>query len=128
MNALLKQISDVATEDLASLIESGENDILAAIHKMESEAQLQESKPKFALGFKITVDLDKNTFDCDLSWSLKQTLGCSHQIEDPNQTKLPLERDDESTVTISLPGSGIKPVTVTAKQFSQAAKAIGKNK
>lgn len=90
MNALLKQISDYACDDLSSLIESGEADILTAIHKMEAEAQLQETKPKFALGFKITVDLDKNTFDCDLSWSLKQTLGVSHQIEDPKQIKMPI--------------------------------------
>lgn len=90
MNALLKQISDHASADLASLIESGEKDILTAIHKMEAEAQLQETKPKFSLGFKITVDLDKSTFDCDLSWTLKQTLGVSHQIDDPKQDKLPL--------------------------------------
>lgn len=98
MNALLKQISDRACEDLASLIESGEMDILSAIHKAEAEAQLQESRPKFVLGFKITLDLDKNTFDCDLSWSLKQTLGASHQIDDPAQEKLPL---NEVTETLS---------------------------
>jgi hypothetical protein len=97
MNALLQQIAEHASDDLAGLIASGEADILAAIHKMEEEAQLQEAKPKFTLGFKITVDLDKNTFDCDLSWSLKQTLGVSHQIEDPKQVKLPL---DDTKVTI----------------------------
>jgi hypothetical protein len=45
MNPLLKSIADNASDDLKSLIESGEPDILAAIHKMESEAQLQEAKP-----------------------------------------------------------------------------------
>lgn len=89
MNALLQQISDAAAADLQDLIQSGEKDIIAAIHKATAEAQLQESTPKFALGFKISVDLDKSTFDCDLSWTLKQSLGVSHSIDDPAQVKLP---------------------------------------
>ena len=72
------------------LLNSGNDDILAAIHKMQAEAQLQETAPKFNLGFKIVVDFDKGTYDCDLSWTLKQSLSVSHQIEDPAQTKLPL--------------------------------------
>ena len=91
MNTLLNNIANKASEDLRDLIESGEKDILKAIHKMEEEAQLQETNPKFALGFKITVDLNKSTFDCDLSWSIKQTLSVSHQMDDPNQGNLPIE-------------------------------------
>lgn len=90
MNALLKQISEAACEDLAKLIEEGSDDILAAIHKAEAEAQLQETAPKFSLGFKIIVDLDKSTFDCQLGWSFKQTLSISHQIEDVAQVKMVL--------------------------------------
>jgi hypothetical protein len=90
MNTLLKQISDSACIDLAKLIEEGNDDILNAIHKAEEEAQLQETAPKFSLGFKITVDLDKNTFDCQLGWSFKQSLTVSHQIEDSKQPKLKL--------------------------------------
>ena len=88
MNPLLKQISDSACIDLAKLIEEGNDDILNAIHKAEEEAQLQETAPKFSLGFKITVDLDKNAFDCQLGWSFKQSLTVSHQIEDSKQPKL----------------------------------------
>lgn len=91
MNALLKQISEAACSDLAKLIEEGNEDILSAIHKAEEEAQLQETAPKFSLGYKITVDLDKSTFDCQLGWSFKQTLSVSHQIEDENQPKLPID-------------------------------------
>lgn len=98
MNALLKQISEAACADLEKLMEEGSDDILSAIHKAEEEAQLQESAPKFSLGFKITVDLDKSTFDCQLGWSFKQTLSVSHNIEDPAQEKLPLdERRGERT-------------------------------
>lgn len=90
MNALLKQISEAACSDLAKLIEEGNEDILSAIHKAEEEAQLQETAPKFSLGYKITVDLDKSTFDCQLGWSFKQTLSVSHQIEDEKQVKMVL--------------------------------------
>lgn len=88
MNALLRSISENASEDLRELIKEGADDILKAIHKVEQEAQLNETKPKFSLGFKITVDFDKASYDCDLSWSLKQTLSTSHKIEDPNQGNL----------------------------------------
>lgn len=130
MNALLQQISEAASTDLQDLIESGEKDILAAIHKMEAEAQLQETAPKFNLGFKITVDLDKSTFDCDLSWTLKQSLGVSHQIDDPKQDKLPLagvkgfaQTVAKSGVTMTLKTGG-KEVTITPEQAEKAVERI----
>jgi uncharacterized membrane protein YqiK len=90
MNALLQQIADHAADDLKKMIEEGNEDILKAIHKTEELCLLNETAPKFSLGFKIVVDLDKNTFDCGLSWTLKQGLNISHQIEDPSQVKLAL--------------------------------------
>jgi hypothetical protein len=78
---------------LKALIAEANDDILAAIHKMQSEAQLQETAAKFNLGFKISVDFQKSIFDCDLSWSLKQSLSVSHQIEDPKQGRLPIKQD-----------------------------------
>lgn len=90
MNPLLEAIANQAAEDLKDLIKSGNDDILTAIHKMQSEAQLQEATPKLNLSFKIAVNFEESTYDCDLSWTLKQTLSVSHQIEDKNQEKLPL--------------------------------------
>ena len=95
MNALLQQITDHASDDLKKLMEEGSDDILKAIHKTEEECQLQETAPKFSIGFKITVDLDKNTFECNLGWAFKQSLGVSHQIEDPNQVPLPIDDNHE---------------------------------
>lgn len=94
MNAQLESIATRAAVDLQNLILEGESDILAAIHKVIKEAQLQESKPKFILGFKISVDYDKSTFDCDLSWTLKQSLGVSHTIEDKDQQNLKFDAKD----------------------------------
>ena len=94
MNPLLKSIADNASADLAKLIEEGEGDILKAIHNSESEAQLQETTPKFKLSYSISIDLDHSKFTCDLSWSFKQTLSTNHAIEDPNQAPLPIEPEE----------------------------------
>lgn len=93
MNTLLQDIAVKSSADLCDLIREGEKDILTAIHKLQHEAQLNDSNPKFTLGFKISVDFEKATYDCDLSWSLKQTLSTSHKIEDPNQGKLEIENN-----------------------------------
>lgn len=124
-NILLAQIAENASADLSDLILEGNDDILTAIHKSESEAQANESKPKFSLGFKISVNLEDSTFDCDLSWNLKQSLSVSHSIDDPAQGKLEGINEDKSTVTISTEGE--EPVTMTTKQFSKAAKRLSKN-
>ena len=91
LNEQLRQISAAACADLAALIASGEEDILKAIRKMQTEAELQESTPKFVLGFKIALDTNKNEFECALNWSVRQSLSVSHQIDDPKQEKLGLD-------------------------------------
>lgn len=123
MNPLLAQIATQASADILKLIEEKEKDILAAIHKMEEEANIQETRPKFNLGFKITVDLDKSLFDCDLSWNIKQTVGISHQIDDPMQEKLPIE-DDETKITIV---HGDTKIDTTAAEMRRVTKNLKKN-
>ena len=116
MNALLKNIAEKASEDLRDLIESGSEDILTAIHKMEVEAQLQETAPKFNLAFKIAVDFDKATFACDLSWTLKQSLSTEHKIEDPNQPNLDLrEAASDFVNTVRQGGGGSIDITIAGK-------------
>lgn len=118
MNALLRTISENASADLARLIEEGAEDILKAIHKTEEEAQANDAKPKFSLGFKITVDLDAAQYNCDLSWSLKQTLSTSHSIDDPNQGTL--EAVENFVGTVKKSGASVtiktggKSVTIDA--------------
>ena len=124
MNALLKIVSEQASADLRKMIEEGNDDLLAAIHKMESEAQLQETSPKFNIGFKISIDLDKSVFDCDLSWTLKQSLSTSHAIEDPNQMPLPSEAFDDSKIIIR---TGDKTVEKTLGGMKKMNGKQGKN-
>ncbi len=138
MNTLLESIAANASDDLKRLIEEGEKDILTAIHKATEEAQLQETAPKFNLGFKIAVDLDNSTFDCCLSWTLKQSLTVSHQLEDPNQGKLPgigeaaanlatlpARHDGVDSMTIS---TGDNSVTITKEDAQRIAKNLKKNR
>ena len=118
-NPLLKSIAEQAAQDLIALIEEGNDDILAAIHKMQAESQLQETKPKFALGFKIVWDMDKATYDCDLSWTLKQSLSTSHQIEDPNQVTMH-DKFEDCPVTIKTAGGEVE--TTVGKMKRTASK------
>ena len=62
-----------------------------ALHRAVAEAELQETKPKFNLGFSISIDPDKGNYETKLSWTVKQSLSIEHTIEDTNQAKLPLE-------------------------------------
>lgn len=91
MNALLQSVCDQALTDLEAQFKESADELLASIHKAETEAQLQESPMKFNIGFKIQLDLDKNIVTNTLSWSVKHSLETSHQIEDALQAKLPME-------------------------------------
>lgn len=124
MNALLQNIADNASEDLRKLIEEGADDILKAIHKTEEEAQANEAKPKFSLGFKITVDFDAASYNCDLSWTLKQTLGTTHTIDDPNQQTFPKDKFEDCSVTIK---TDCGEVNTTVGKMKRVASKLGKN-
>ena len=90
MNPLLETIAAQAADDLKAQIKDANDDLLAAIHKAQREAQLQESPFKFNIGFRISFDLQKSTVTNTLSWNVKQSLEISHAIEDPNQVTLSL--------------------------------------
>lgn len=122
-NPLLESVATQAAEDLKAQFIEANDDILNAIHKMQEEAQLQEAKPKFNIGFKITLDFDKSTFDCDLSWTIKQSLSTSHTIEDVNQTKLPLEREQDMKMTIS---TGNTEVHTTVGELSKLSRKLAR--
>lgn len=123
-NALLASIANQAAEDLKALILEGNDDILTAIHKMQAEAQAQDAKPKFALGFKIAWDMDAGTYDCDLSWTLKQSLSTSHQLEDPNQQTFPKDKFEDCAVTIKTAGGEVE---TTVGKMKRVAAKLGKN-
>jgi hypothetical protein len=89
-NPLLESIANQAADDLKAQFKDANDDLLAAIHKAQREAQLQEAPLKFNIGFRMSFDLQKSTITNTLSWNVKQSLEISHQIEDPNQVTLSL--------------------------------------
>jgi hypothetical protein len=87
---MLESIAAQASDDLKAQFKDANDDLLAAIHKAQREAQLQEAPLKFNIGFRMSFDLQKSTITNTLSWNVKQSLEISHQIEDPNQVTLSL--------------------------------------
>ncbi len=111
MNDKLAGIAAKAATDLCHLVKEGEDKILAAWSNAEEQAQLDDSKPKFRLSLSITLDLDKDTMDTDLSWSVKHHLSVTAPIPDTDQSELPIG----GTVTIETPDH--EPVTVSTEKF-----------
>lgn len=122
MNAKLQAIAAKAASDLIGLVHDGEEKIQSAWTEALVQAQLEDTKPKFKLSVGITLDLDKDTMDTDLSWSTKHRLSVSAKIPDPTQPDLPM---DDTTITLSVEGR--PSVTVPLQKFHDmvAAKVKG---
>ena len=91
MNAKLESIGKSASEDLLAFIREAEEKILAAWAACAEEAQDNETKPKFRLGFTITLDLDEDKMETALSWNIKHKLSRDAKIPDPDQIQFPLQ-------------------------------------
>lgn len=91
MNNKLEAISATACLDLAALIAEREKEILEAWSEAEEEAQANETKPVFRLGFTVALDLDADKMQSTLSFSIRRKATAEHEIPDPSQRKLPLE-------------------------------------
>ena len=95
-NPKITAIAIKAASELAGLIRESEADILAGMHKAAQEAQLQEAKPKFKIGFTIALDLDCDVATYTLGWTTKMSRETSSEIPDPDQLSLPnMDRQDD---------------------------------
>lgn len=114
MSPKLQAIADQAAQNLKALVTEGEKDILKAWAACLEEAQVQEQKPKLRLAFTITLDLEKDQAEHDLTFGIRHRLSAVASIPDPNQTLLPLEgATDDTKVTIKTPhGSATAPLGV----------------
>lgn len=86
----LETIAAKAADDLKAFCAESEAAITEAMRKCAEECLVQETPPKFRLALSITLDLDKNQQENALSWSVRHKLSATSEIEDPNQTKLPI--------------------------------------
>ena len=87
-NAKLAAIIASATEDLPALVAESEARILEAWDQAAEEAVENETKPKFRLGYSITLDLDANKMETRLSFGVRHSVSVDRDIPDPNQPEL----------------------------------------
>lgn len=121
MNPKLEAITQQASDNFCKLVADASDDILKSWDAVVEEAQLQESKPKFRLGFTLTLDLDANRMESALTFGVRRKLTADDPIPDPAQLPLALS-EDATTVTMTLPGK--TPVTVPFEKFTEAADRV----
>lgn len=114
MNPKLEAIAQCAAADLLKYFTEGEQEILDAWNAVESESQVQETKPVFKLGFAITLDIEGYTMQTALAWSVKHKLDGSRTMPDPDQPQLPMGED-----TVTIKTEGVEPVTLTKKHLKK---------
>jgi hypothetical protein len=118
LNAKLSAIADEAATNLKALVRENEDKLLEAWNACESEAQENETAPKFKIGLAVTLDLDGDKMETALSFGIRYKATAECQIPDPAQMKL--SGIEQGTVTLRT--EGMEPVTVTTKQFSDFAR------
>jgi len=87
-NVKLEAITAKAVEDLRQLIGEAEEKLLEAWASAELEAQEQEQKPVFRIGFAIVLDLDKDKMETALTFGVRHKLSIDREIPDPDQLVL----------------------------------------
>ena len=119
MSPKIQAVIAQAPEHLTKLLTEAADQIEEAIVAAAAEAQAQEAEAKLSLGFKITLNLDRNSVQYGLGWSVKHTLTSEATLPDPNQDDLP---GMKSGATVSFESPGHERVTLTAEQLAKAAR------
>jgi hypothetical protein len=81
-------MAERGAEDLRAAIEDKEAEILKAIQKMTEERQQTKSEAplKFKLSLGITADLDASEVETVVSYSVRTTVRCNHEIANEDET------------------------------------------
>ena len=88
-NEKLRAIAECFALDVPQLISEAEDKILEAWSACEIEAEENETKPVFKLGFGVSLDLDGDAMETKLAFSVRHTKTINRSIPDPNQPELP---------------------------------------
>ncbi len=121
MSPKIQAIIEQAPEHLTKLLTEAADQIEEALVAAAAEAQAQEAEAKLSLGFKITMNLDRNAVQYGLGWSVKHTLTSEATLPDPNQPSLP-------GVTMSFESPGQDTVTLTSEQLAKATERFKASK
>jgi len=92
-NERLQQIAAEAAKKLPELMGEREEDILSDFHAAVQDAHEDEDSkmPKLKLAFSLEYDLQTSMLGLALKWTVNRKTSDVVQLEDPNQTQLPLE-------------------------------------
>lgn len=93
MNPKLQAIAQQAANDLLALVKDGEDKILDAWRSAEEEALLNEAAPKFKFGIAVTLDLNEDKMQTDLTFGVRHKLTANCSMPDPAQLKLPVDQE-----------------------------------
>jgi hypothetical protein len=89
-NDKLKLIAEHAGNDLIQLIAEKEKELLEALYQVTEEAELQDKKPIFRIGYTISLDPDGDKMTTGLSFAVRRKLEIVRPMPDPAQPELPL--------------------------------------
>lgn len=91
MSPILQSLIERSQPKLAALLTEASDEIDAALVAAASEAQAQETKAKLRINYSMTINMDANSYDYALGFSVAHKLTASETIPDPNQVELPME-------------------------------------
>lgn len=119
-NYLLNQLAQHMQADLADAIGSQEEEILRAISKASENGTDSEEPVKFAVTLRGVLNLDANTVETAFSFATRTSVKEKHPLEDPNQSKLPLEGVSVSISTTGPDGEFSDPVAAPLDKVHRA--------
>ena len=130
-NERMEAFTDTIIDQVRELLSERQDDILKSWHENIEEAQEAEKDfPPLKLSIAVSVDLDANAIESQVSFTTKYTSKLKASLPDPNQPELPMEGlrnalGPGDSLTISVPGS--EPVTITSDGARKTAKKAAKN-
>jgi len=89
-NDKLRLIADHAAQDLEQLMAEKEKELLEALYQVTEEAELQDKKPIFRIGYTISLDPDGDKMTTGLTFAVRRKLEIVRPMPDPTQPELPL--------------------------------------
>lgn len=121
MSPILQSLIERSQPKLAALLTESSDEIESALVAAASEAQAQETKAKLRINYSMTINMDSNSYDYALGFSVAHKLTDSEAIPDPNQAELPM---DDIGMTIST--DGMELVECTTGDLRKASERLNR--
>ncbi len=91
-NERMEAFNETIVDQVRELLSERQDDILKSWHENIEEAQEAEKDfPPLKLSIAVTVDLEGNAIESQVSFTTKYTSKIQARLPDPNQPELPME-------------------------------------